>query len=492
MKNKIITSVIAATLFLVAVGLSGCGKKEVSDNSDMPKLKYYSFCARSKTQDGEREVFDKLKEIAREEIGVDLEVNFVENSQYEQQMTVKLASNEKFDLMFTAPWLNNYSSLVSKGALLAIDELLPVYAKTYYESIPSEWWECTKINGKIYGAINQQVFARQSTMVYLDEALQKTGFDYQNCEKLEDLEPFFAKALEAGYNTVEYILWNPIQESAFTQYLGIETIGGDLVPGVIKYHNNENITVLNQFELPEYKDAMKLFRDWNLKGYIAQDALVSNAERLPIFKFNPCYKPLYTEYEEKQVFSKGKDVKIKPVGEGYLSTSNVIATMLGVAKVSEHPEKAVELINLINTNKEFYNTMSYGIEGRDYKIVDNKMEIIPNSVYNTNGGAWAYGNQFMAYVPVGLDENVWKEQDNFNRTSYASPILGFNFDLSNVQTEIANCNAVISEYLEPFKLGFLDLDEKYPEFLKKLKDAGCDKIIAEKQAQIDKFLASKN
>ena len=77
--------------------------------------------------------------------------------------------------------------------------------------------------------------------------------------------------------------------------------------------------------------------------------------------------------------------------------------------------------------------------------------------------------------------------DQLNRSAVTSSVLGFNFDPSSVATEVSNCNAVITEYIQPLIMGLLDLDTALPEFLQRLKDAGADVIIAEKQAQIDAF-----
>lgn len=68
---------------------------------------------------------------------------------------------------------------------------------------------------------------------------------------------------------------------------------------------------------------------------------------------------------------------------------------------------------------------------------------------------------------------------------------GFVFDQTNVRTEIANCKAVYDEYWMALLLGLFgeDTQTEYQNFLTKLKDAGGDKIIAEKQRQINEWKA---
>ncbi len=78
-----------------------------------------------------------------------------------------------------------------------------------------------------------------------------------------------------------------------------------------------------------------------------------------------------------------------------------------------------------------------------------------------------------------------------DKEAMASPLSGFVFDSSSVQTEIANVTSVVTEMLKPLVTGSVDPETTVPQFLERLKTAGVDKIIAEKQAQLDAWNASK-
>ena len=55
-----------------------------------------------------------------------------------------------------------------------------------------------------------------------------------------------------------------------------------------------------------------------------------------------------------------------PMSEGCAA-----ATMTGISITSKHPEKAFELIKLVNTDKELYNLICNGIEGKHYELNEN-------------------------------------------------------------------------------------------------------------------------
>ncbi|MNI91166.1 hypothetical protein D3C73_1487870 [compost metagenome] len=50
---------------------------------------------------------------------------------------------------------------------------------------------------------------------------------------------------------------------------------------------------------------------------------------------------------------------------------------------------------------------------------------------------------------------------------------------------------VLREYQKALETGSLDLDEALPKYIAAQKSAGLDKVIAEKQKQLDEFLASR-
>ena len=144
-------------------------------------------------------------------------------------------------------------------------------------------------------------------------------------------------------------------------------------------------------------------------------------------------------------------------------------------------------------NTELYTLISYGIEDKHY-ILDDKgrVEKIPNAGYS--GTNWKMGNTFTGLIPSNYNDlDRWERTIEFNNNAIPSSLLGFSYDTSKCSTEIANCQAVVNEYYNVFMAGAYGEDtmKYYDEFIKKLEAAGVDTVIADKQAQIDAFLAGK-
>ncbi len=105
---------------------------------------------------------------------------------------------------------------------------------------------------------------------------------------------------------------------------------------------------------------------------------------------------------------------------------------------------------------------------------------------------WLSGNQFIEHVWKGTDPELWEKVKEFNAWATRSKASGFTFDSSTVKTEVASIGTVITQYALPLETGSLGPDKILPKFIESLKAAGIDKVIAEKQMQLDEWTQEQN
>jgi putative aldouronate transport system substrate-binding protein len=101
------------------------------------------------------------------------------------------------------------------------------------------------------------------------------------------------------------------------------------------------------------------------------------------------------------------------------------------------------------------------------------------------------GNNFLTYPWEGNSPDYWDIMKEHNDSATLSPAFGFTFNPDTVKTEIAAATNVLNEFKRGIESGTLDPEKSLPTFNKKLKDAGLDKIIAEKQKQYDEWKKNK-
>lgn len=190
--------------------------------------------------------------------------------------------------------------------------------------------------------------------------------------------------------------------------------------------------------------------------------------------------------------SYGYPVVSTPASQPYIYNWSVMGSMQAISANSEYPEKAMEFLNLLNTDPKLRNMIDSGIEGVHYeKVSDNMIKNLPDAK-NYDMPTFSLGNIMINYLNEGDPENKWEEFKKFNDAGINAPLLGFNFDTSKVTNEIAAVQNVKEEFWAPLMTGSVDSEEYLTKANEKLKAAGLDKIIAEAQTQIDAWKAANN
>lgn len=522
-KNTWMKRLLALTLCLVmALSLVACGQKsetpavepkepaaETPDASDSSTeatestepaeereevtLKWY--VAGNGPQADTPAVLEEVNKYLKEKLNCTLEIVETDFGNYDQKMQMVISSGEEFDLCFTAHWSNNFYTNVSRNAFLELDELVDTYASDLKAIMPEAGLDAGRVNGKLYGIPNMQIWAMTNDVQVNKDVVEAYNFDTSTVNSLADLEPLFA-AYKADHP--ESYPLGVINQGvlAFSTYsMGYDELAGRHIPGVIMLED-DSLKVVNQFKLPQVQELYEMLYDWGQKGYIRPDASTVTDGSIPtdmkngmyIAAFSGTYKP---SSQEMNKLNYGCELVDCLISDSWLPTSGITATMTAISRTSKHPDRAMEFLNLLNTDPYLYNLITQGIEGRHYEKLDgNYIRPIEGSGYMPNAD-WVYGNQFLAYLKEGQGENDWAFTQELNANAKPSPALGFVFDPVPVQNEIASCAAVVGEYEVGFSTGVLNPDEVMSEFLEKLDKAGADAIIAEVQSQLDAWAANK-
>ena len=507
---KRVIALLLAALMLLAM-FAGCAKQEAAPSTtettdtqtDAPqtsgeetpaqdeivKLKLVTRCGSFEDQDL---VQEEMNKILREKIGVEIELGFIGLGDYDQNVQTMMAGGDDIDIVFTSNFANDYYSAVAKGAFLPLDDLLKEYAPQAYTNIPEKFWDAVRVDGKIYGFINYQIIASENGFMARKDLLDAAGFDINSVKKVEDIEPFLAYAKEADPS---YIPMEMCKTGVFTylkNYYGFDQIGADSMPGAVRF-GDDSMTVINMFASDEFAAYCELMRDWYLKGYFISDAatFTAVADQRKTGRIASAINPIKPGVEGELAINYANEMTVIPLDTPVATTKGCTNTMNAIMRTCKHPEKAMQFLELLNTDVELNNLLNFGIEGKHYnKVSDNQIELIPDSGYAPNR-AWTFGTAFLSYYLPGQETDVWEKTKQLNEESVAAPTLGFTFDSSAVQSEMAQCASVYEEFAPSLITGSVDPAEVLPQFLEKLEKAGANTIIAEEQNQINAWLASK-
>lgn len=488
---------VTLTMAILAGSLAGCGSNEDQSSqgsgdsaSGLEEVTLTWYIPGNGPQTDTDKVEDAIYEYLKDDLNV--RIDFVESDwgSYDDKVQMAIASQEEFDLCYTAHWSNNFYNNVSKNAFLELNDLLDEYGQDLKELIPEAGWEAATVDGNIYAVPNMQIWAYQGAIGVENSVLEQYNFDLTQVQSLKDMEPLFEQIKADNPDMYPIVNCGPAELlSNYQNTLGFEELAGTKVPGALEY-GDESMTVVNQFELPQVQEFFQMMYDWNQKGYFRSDSATVTDDNMDIqigksvSKLTSTYKPgVETDTKAKT----GKDFTYQQIGDAHLSTSSITAALTAVSRTSKNPERAMMFLNRLNTDKELYNMVCFGIEGEHYTKDGNYAIPVENSAYNPNQD-WVYGNQFNALYREGQGEDDWARTEEINNSAEPSLALGFSFDSTPVQTQLASVSAVVDEYYSSLATGMVNPEEVLPEFLEKLEQAGSDELIAECQKQLDEWV----
>ncbi|MBU5347268.1 ABC transporter substrate-binding protein [Paenibacillus lautus] len=490
---------LSTMLLSAVILLSACGGGKAADQDNEPASEQKALTeltvvlpvAGSIPKDMQQ-VEDAINKIAAEKIQAKVKFEHISVGDWEQQTNLMFASGEKMDLLYLSGY--NFSNIVAKGQLKPLDQLLEQHGQGITDALGKDYLQATRIGGEIYGTPTVRDLAASYGLTMSKDLVDKYKIDIASIKTLDDVEAVLRKVKEGEGPTMTPLVTGAAGQSFRENYVNYDSLNDTI--GVLPSYDN-GLKIVNYYETKEYADFVNKIRGWYQDGLIPQDMATTQATRFDMIKAGKAFaymamqKPGFAESEKKL---SGLELVTAELVPPVATTSTVTGAMWGIPVNSETPEKAMEFLNLMYTDKDIVNLYDWGIEGTHYVKVDGFDNVIdyPEGIdYNSVGYkmplGWLFGNQFLSYVMNGDDPEIWSKMDQFNKSSKRSKAMGFLFDASPVKTEYAAVSNVITQYKMPLETGSVDPEQILPEFISKLKSAGIDKIIAEKQKQLDEW-----
>jgi len=477
-KRRILAGILASALSVSAI--SACGGKKSDDG--VTEISWY--LSGVKLDSSYDDVWNKLNEYLTEKYKMKLNVVLTDAGNFAQKMQMMNASRESYDLVFTSNWRNNYYTNIENGSLYDLTEALPKYAPKLYESLEEYIIDAAKVDGKIYAVPNWQVQARSMGFLIPEEALEAAGYTMDQLNSLEDLAGYYDAVTNARPDLVDVNTYaGGSWISAMANY-GMMMVTQEGIPGAVYFNKEGKPEIINEYETAEFMEFAKLVRSWVEKGYYPAVRAVrdkSNSAKLTD-------KGGFENWKPGIGAEKSKDFKMldKQISPAVLTTESICAAMTGVCANSKHPEKAIEMMEIMYTDKYAFNLLCFGIEGVNYeKTGENTIKLKEESTYAMQD--WAIGSVANSYILEGKPETVWEDTKKYNDSAIVSPLMGFTLDTGEITAEIANCETVVKEYIDTIQFGLEDPEAIIPKFIEDLKVAGADVILEKVQAQIDKW-----
>lgn len=533
MKTKKIISVAMSGLLLASsvagtLGLAGCGSK-----SDPNVIRYIAYTGGGSLDDSGR-IVKQVNKIVEKELGFRIDIEFIGYNTYATDIAMYFATGEDFDMCYSGSLLAglNYSTAVSKKYFADITTQLPEYAPDLYNSMLADgYWEAAKVDGKIYGVINEQMFARSVGLaIDKEEVLPYLRVDANGDGVIGEDEHLTQEAIDNSVGTdheitcydvinlaMEYIQGNetisPKRQVPSTtlvignawddiimQGYGLDALGtSSYTPGVIRAVDGET-TVINQYsgDAGYFKEFADFCRDMHEKGWIHEDQQKSPITSNQRVRMTGTYYPYVAENTLYSTI--GREFEVFQFGSPLLSTVNVTSSMTAINRRSKKVDKCLKFLNLLYTNKELYNLLAIGEENIDYyrhQGYDENDQPYDYISYNKNGkykpmADWAFGSELNTYPKENYASNWVEVIKDINKNGVKSPAYGFTYVPTQAEREaMNNCNIVVGDYMNYFLTGTYDKSKSNEDIIAEMNNSikgYVDTIISAKQNQLNAFL----
>lgn len=526
MKKKVLSMIL--TVAVVAGMLVGCGEQpaaadsgknasgettgEAASDLDPVTLKWYLHGS-NVTDDSE--VLAKANEYLQEKLNVTLEPIWGTWGDFDQNAVLALQGNDDVDIYFTCSWSGDeYNKFAKDGYWVRLDDpknnLIEKYAPDLWALLPEVLTNGAKVNGAegygVYAVPGYKDIATQNCWDVNVDLLEKYGYTIDDIKGKSYYEfGDILKTVKEGEGPDFYPL---LVEGAVLERMVTNSIivtGDSGTCNVLSYYLNPNDVaaegaygnkILSKFETEEFKKFVEQTREYFEAGYI--DPVMGNANQANDARTAKQLEGAYLigtqsyslGYELQASQERKIHVEMVPCTEPYVDTTSSQGAMMAISTASKNPERAMMFLNLLNTDPYLMTLLNYGVEGTHYNLEDDMV------VFTDKRGdytPWTNGMGNVTILTPTKDQGAdfWDGFKSYYGAAKEIPVLGWAFQQDNVQNEMAALANVAAEYALALETGTVDPAEKLPEFIKKLKENGMDKVVEEANRQLEAFLSAK-
>lgn len=450
-----------------------------TDSKDMPTLTWW-LCGG--TPGNLAEGLEAINAYTAEKIGVKIDIKLADWGAYDEKMNTIINGGDYFDIMFVNN--TNYNRFVNQEKFLDITELVKTEAPDLYSLIPELVWQGTYIGGKSYAVPTYKDSSITQYYVWDKAFVDKYNIDYENIKTLQQLDAPL-RAMKEGEGNSYYplqIIKNDAFNGFFNDYddltLGLQPVG--------VLNTDESRKVVSVLEQDDIMENLKLMHQWFNDGIINQDA--------PTLGEAPKGRPFFSAQAfpgadaSWEVNDGIEDYVMTQVYGPKYSTSSIQGSLNAISAASKYPNEALKFLQLVNTDSKLRNMLAYGVPETDWKETDEE-NVIERTTDTWSLAAYQQGTFFNMAAVAPNKGDQYDAVKALNESADASTTLGYALDISNLSTEVANCNAIWAKYKYDLTTGASDPEEMVPQIVKELNENGMDKIIAEAQKQIDAYFA---
>ncbi len=431
------------------------------------------------------EVADEINKITEEKYKIHMDLNFISTGNWQQQSNLLLTGDETDVIAVFGTPLSTY---VKNGQLADLTQYYADASDEFKKVWSEDAMKGTSVNGKIYAIPNMRNFGNYFGLNIDEDIAAEFGIQDGQTLTMEDVDTFLRAAHEKYPD--RYALAPQGGNTIIGQW-SWDGLGDSKMVGVLP-ECGQTTEVQNLFDTEDFRTFCNWTRSWYQDGLIMQDVL-SNTQSWQTMINNGQAIACLDNYGVNGVNGMIRTVILDKwaVANSYAELCYAINTN------SKDKDTAWKAMEILYTDADVATLLQDGIEGKHYVKNDDGTISFPEGKTASDCGygmADAYWITPYSADTLPLDVNgadFFTDLIKFNDETLKSKAFGFSFDTTDVADQYTACCNVMDKYYNALMSGTVDPETTIAQADAEFEAAGLNDIIAEKQKQLDEFLAQK-
>ena len=518
-KELIGAAAVSMVVAAAAAGCSGGSHAALSDtsngidNSKFVTVSMYNFG--DPTNDSWQAVQQAMNDYIKQNTNLNcaIELHFMTWTNWQTNYATMFASGQPVDLVNTASdWLNMWE-YARKGAFLDLTSLMPKYAPEYYAQVPLNIWNACKFNGQII-CLPEYDYTQwvNHGFMYRNDWVQQSGIT-DGIHTWDQMTQYFQWILDNKPGVTPWdVAGGQIEHvdgwlNSFSTTIPLSVGTSDVATWSIK--SPTDLTVTCPFTDPAYNASLIQFaqtmQQWDSMGVWKTDVMNNADDTWQTMKagLTGCHQHIVQDLRGNKLTFDTKDqpgADLQMFGfweqSGVLTKLSVTHGATSIGAQSQNPERALELFNLIQTDKDFYMLLNYGILNKTYYLNEQGQLYKPLDFDDNKNGYYAnfWGGRKDEFEPPSATEYPGYQaySDSLDKIAVLLPFDGCVFDLTSVQGQVDAVQQVLTNELPPIAYGKVsDAAAAVNRLADDLKAAGVDAVTTVVQQQLDAWKAQQ-
>ena len=433
-------------------------------------------------------MLEKLNEKTKADLNCTVVVNWIGWGDFGTKYPLILASGEPVDLIYASTWTKYYAE-AAKGAFMPLEELAPIYMPESYAEITPDFLEQATVAGHMYGV--PASFFQHGMMGYIVRGDLMRQYGMEGLTSMDDYGVYMEHVRDNNpeFTPGDFIATSDSMEGLFWRENGFLDVNYPLVWDIREPHP----TISSFYDEPYVLDFLLKMKDWGDKGYWSKSVLSDKDENA--FQDGRAASRLHNQDSWRNTWIEHPDYEAQfYFFNPYTTKTAAMQDGMAIPAAARNPERALMFLEKLRQDREYYNLMTYGIEGVHFEITEagtlNPLD--PEGFGPESYCSWGFKEPKFVIPVEGMPPNLDEKFAEMAALSVDNPFVLFTPDFEPIKNERAAVASVYEQYAKPLVYGYIDDPEAGFQILKdQLEIAGIRVMQAELQRQLDAFIVEK-